>query len=1111
MKKHVPPRGRNLPVAACLGGVFCCVSQIADALSDTWSPAPGSANWIPAAGQMNWSLGPNVFPGSTSATSNGETCTFAGSSTQTGIVINSPLLSLGGLDFGNAAAADSSYTIGSNGGSPMLFGSGGAIRNDSLSPASAKVVSYTVAAPMVIGNSTGTALGGGSYTYDFSGGSTSAAQESFLKFTGAISGSASMGNTTLLTLIGNNNIRLIASNDINSIEGIISDGLNGGTLSLALTTPSGNANTTILISGNNSFSGGTTLTRGSGAFEGSTLRLAHSSALGTGPVSWLAASGTSTIQQAAGSSLALINAVVVAGGQNATFDTNGGAMSLNGVISGAGGLTKNGSGTLILGNVANTYSAATQVNAGAVRVALIGNVGSLTSNLGQNSTIHLGNAGSGGTLIYMGTGETSDRVIDLSGTTGGATLQSDGTGAVVLTTSPILTGVGNKTLVLQGANAGDNSMGGSISDSAGSVTSVAKMQAGTWCLTGSSGYSGTTSVTGGTLIASAPVRAFGTNPSGISIGGSGALSLRSDTSVSFTNGTIPYNLTTTGNGATLNVNQKTAAGTGQTITVGNLGITSSAGSVTTNFTGSNNTSLNIGAVTDVAATSGTETILNSISGGGSLTLAAFTSARTGTPTLTFSGNGTTIVSGVIAQNGTNAMSLMKSGVGMLILNAADLFSGNTSIVGGTLRLGNPAALGTGSVSLAGGTLDLNGFTTPNKITSLAGILSNSGAAVDLSGLNSGSSVLNGLSNGGNSLAVTGSGDITLGTVSGAVGLSLAKSGSNTLIMAGNADNSFMSITMSGGTLILNKFTLGHVAKTITIESGTVKYGTQTVGILDGTGQIGAVIMTGGVLDMNGASGDNATIGNLNGTGGVITNSNLAAATLTIGGNNGSGGDFQGTIQDGVGILQIIKTGSGTIDLSGDNAYTGNTTVTEGTLTLKSAYLANSSTVSVAAGAFLNLDYAGKDVVASLTLGGLALPDGTYGSGNSGGRITGTGKIQVGAVSNFSTWANSNGIVGQPAAGDFDHDGITNLVEYGLGLNPTIPNLPSGTYSGGVISFSKNAEAVANGDITYEIEQSTTLDGWSVVTPGENDGTIISFTLPSGQPRKFARLKITKVP
>jgi autotransporter-associated beta strand protein len=112
---------------------------------------------------------------------------------------------------------------------------------------------------------------------------------------------------------------------------------------------------------------------------------------------------------------------------------------------------------------------------------------------------------------------------------------------------------------------------------------------------------------------------------------------------------------------------------------------------------------------------------------------------------------------------------------------------------------------------------------------------------------------------------------------------------------------------------------------------------------------------------------------------------------------------------------------------------------------------------------------------------------------------------------YATWATVNGISGEPASGDFDKDGLSNLVEYALGLNPSTSSVPPGTFDGSQLSFAKGAEAAANGDVTYEIEQSTDLSGWIVVVPNNPASPNISYTLPSGQPRVLARLRITQVP
>jgi autotransporter-associated beta strand protein len=90
-------------------------------------------------------------------------------------------------------------------------------------------------------------------------------------------------------------------------------------------------------------------------------------------------------------------------------------------------------------------------------------------------------------------------VIDLSGTTGGATIQADGTGPLVLTSANTASGAGKKTLTLQGSNTGANTIAARIVDSSTPSTSVVKAQAGTWALNGTNTYTGGTTISGGTL------------------------------------------------------------------------------------------------------------------------------------------------------------------------------------------------------------------------------------------------------------------------------------------------------------------------------------------------------------------------------------------------------------------------------------------------------------------------------------------------------------------------------------------------------------------------------------------------------------------------------------
>lgn len=124
-----------------------------------------------------------------------------------------------------------------------------------------------------------------------------------------------------------------------------------------------------------------------------------------------------------------------------------------------------------------------------------------------------------------------------------------------------------------------------------------------------------------------------------------------------------------------------------------------------------------------------------------------------------------------------------------------------------------------------------------------------------------------------------------------------------------------------------------------------------------------------------------------------------------------------------------------------------------------------------------------------------------------------GSVTPGSAS-FASWASGFGIPNDPDHDATDNDGISALIEYALGLSPLVAEGSPGTLTGGLLSFSKGAEAVANNDITYAIEESDDLgvgDPWETVTPDVNDASTISYTLPTGQPSIFARLVVTQNP
>jgi autotransporter-associated beta strand protein len=96
---------------------------------------------------------------------------------------------------------------------------------------------------------------------------------------------------------------------------------------------------------------------------------------------------------------------------------------------------------------------------------------------------------------------------------------------------------------------------------------------------------------------------------------------------------------------------------------------------------------------------------------------------------------------------------------------------------------------------------------------------------------------------------------------------------------------------------------------------------------------------------------------------------------------------------------LTKTGNGTLTLSGINTYTGNTTNNAGMLELQQPSLFTNSTVSVASGATLNLNFVGTNQVGALVLNGVSKAAGLYGNGTDPTFLTSTGKILVVPVIN----------------------------------------------------------------------------------------------------------------
>jgi autotransporter-associated beta strand protein len=172
---------------------------------------------------------------------------------------------------------------------------------------------------------------------------------------------------------------------------------------------------------------------------------------------------------------------------------------------------------IISGN--NTYKGNSTVANGLVQISSFNSVagGSPSSSLGAPTTaltgiINFGILAGSGNLRYVGPGETTDRTIQIGNgeavtATGNANIEHNGTGSLVFTAPNFnIPAIANtpRVLTLKGSNTNANRVSGVIQDNTtsglGSPTiSLNKDGAGSWSLEGANSYTGSTTVTAGTL------------------------------------------------------------------------------------------------------------------------------------------------------------------------------------------------------------------------------------------------------------------------------------------------------------------------------------------------------------------------------------------------------------------------------------------------------------------------------------------------------------------------------------------------------------------------------------------------------------------------------------
>ncbi|ECA1332725.1 autotransporter outer membrane beta-barrel domain-containing protein [Salmonella enterica subsp. enterica serovar Derby] len=716
-------------------------------------------------------------------------------------------------------------------------------------------------------------------------------------------------------------------------------------------------------------------------------------------------------------------------------------------------LTKTGAGTLIL-NAENTYTGGTTISDGTL---IANNVEALgTGNVTDNATLEL-NTGGDFTNNISGSGQvvkSGDGALTLSGAnsyTGGTTIS----GGTLVASNVEALGTGdvtdNATLELNTGGDFDNAISGS--------GQVVKSGDKTLTLSGANSYSGATTISGGTLIAT-HVNALGTgaidNRASLLLDASGQFTVTDLTTESGGNTEIGAGSTLqattltqkSDSTLTINLNSNTADpvihAASQVSLAGTLDITG-VGDVldsdpastddldTFTLIASDKTiagdfeKLTVaGMDADLADFITVDGRIDDTGKQYELTTAltwyadrddAVTDAH-GTFNLT-NADGSFAVNTVLenvdatldpaSATGWDGTSLIKQGAGTLILNAENTYTGGTTISGGTLVATNVDALGSGDVT-DDATLELNtGGTFDNAISGSGQVVKSGDGALTLSGANSysGGTLISDGTLVASNVDALGSGDVT--------------------------NNATLEMN-TGGDFINNIGGTGRVEK-----SGD-----------DALTLSGANTYTGGTLISDGtlvASNVEAL-----GTGDVTNDAVLELNT---------GGDFDNAIS---GSGQVVKSGDKTLTLSGSNTYTGGTLISGGTLIATSVDALGTGDVTDNAVLELNT---GGDFINNI--GGTGRVEK---SGDDTLTLSGSNSYTGGTLISGGTLVATN--VDALGSGD-----VTNNAVLELNTGGTFDNAISGS-----------GQVVKSGDETLTLSGSNTYTGGTTI----NDGTLIATSV-----------------
>ena len=335
-----------------------------------------------------------------------------------------------------------------------------------------------------------------------------------------------LGSGTLASTGGTSkgNTVSVATLALGSQEGILNANSGATTINSAIT---GTGGLTFAGTGSLALPTANSIT-GAIALDGASLSIGSATTIGTGTLSLLSGSlstsasagvlltnpltfNNSAVTLAGTNPLLFSGSAALNGTNNTLTVTNTAPTNLNGVISGAGFLSKAGTGTLILSNNANTYGGLTFVNQGVLQVQGSAALGATTA-----AAVVQG----GASVQVLGNGLTIAKPIVLNGT------GVNGTGALENLIGGGNTWSGPITLQSDSSIGADGGTTLTQSGIVGGVANLTKVGIGTLILNAANVYTGTTTIGNGVLSAQSNAGSLGLVVGGVVVNSGATLGLQ---------------------------------------------------------------------------------------------------------------------------------------------------------------------------------------------------------------------------------------------------------------------------------------------------------------------------------------------------------------------------------------------------------------------------------------------------------------------------------------------------------------------------------------------------------------------------------------------------------